>query len=183
MFDRRFAQKEAGASLVEVLVSVLILSFGMLSLSSMMAFAVQLPKLSGYRATAANIASTHVEKIRANPQGFQGGEYSTASSYDGTFNEITLQSCLFPHCSVSSLALMDDAATKRAARVALPAGGILTTCDPHPCTENSLGNVWVMWQEPNARAVIDAASSDNCPPAAAVFTDPTPRCLYVRFKP
>jgi type IV pilus assembly protein PilV len=183
MFDRRSAQREGGATLVEVLVSVLILSFGMLSLSSMMAFAVQMPKLSGYRAAAANIASSHVEKIRANPHGFRDGEYSTASSYDGTFNEIALQPCLFPHCSVSSLALMDDAATKRAARVALPAGGILASCDPHPCTEDSMGNVWVMWQEPNTRAVIDAASSDNCPPAVAGFTNPKPRCLYVRFKP
>lgn len=166
---------------MEVLVSVLVLSFGMLALSGMTAFAVQMPKLSGYRATAANLASSHVDKIRANPQGFREGHYSTPSSYDGSFNEIGLQPCNFPNCGVDLLALMDDAATKRAARVELPAGGIVTLCDPHPCEEHSMGNIWVMWREPEARSLIDAASSDNCPPS--VSTNPRPRCLYMRFKP
>jgi type IV pilus assembly protein PilV len=179
---RKRVRREAGATLVEVLVSVLILSFGMLALSGMMAFAVQMPKLSGYRATAANIASSHVEKIRANPQAFRDGEYSTATSYDGTFNEIAAQPCYFPNCSATLLALMDDAATKRAARVELPAGGVLTSCESNPCTEHSMGNIWVMWQEPDARSVIDSGTSDNCPPSV-ISGNRRPRCLYVRFKP
>lgn len=65
----RFGQ--SGATLIEVLVAILILSFGMLSLGAMMSFAVQLPKLSGYRSTATNLASSYVERIRANPIGFQ----------------------------------------------------------------------------------------------------------------
>ena len=36
---------QIGASLIEVLVAMLILAFGMLSLSSMLSLAVQLPKL------------------------------------------------------------------------------------------------------------------------------------------
>ena len=177
----RHARGEAGATLVEVLVAVLILALGMLSLSTMMAFAVQMPKLSGYRATAANLAASHVEKIRANRQGFETNAYATASSYDGTFNDnIVLQPCHFPNCTADSLASMDDAATKRAVRVALPAGGVLTRCDPNPCTEASLGNIWIIWQEPEGRALLDPASSDNCP---ANYPNPRPRCLYVRFKP
>ena len=175
---------ESGATLVEVLVSVLILSLGMLSLSGMMAYAVQMPKLSGYRAIAANIASSHVERIRANRAGFETNEYATASSYDGSFSPITLQSCAFPTCTVSSLAVMDDTATKRSTRLALPAGGILTTCDPQPCATNSMGNIWVMWQEPNTRGWLDPIFSDSCPaPVIAAFTNPRPRCLYLRFKP
>jgi type IV pilus assembly protein PilV len=174
---------ESGATLIEVLVSVLILSLGMLSLSSMMAYAVQMPKLSGYRATAANIASSHIERIRANRAGFAGGEYVTASSYDGSFIALAPQACAYPNCTVSSLAIMDDAATKHSARALLPAGGVLTKCDPHPCTSSSMGNIWVMWQEPKTRAWLDPASSDNCPPEAAAFVNPRPRCLYARFKP
>lgn len=178
MHDRKDHRHQAGATLVEVLVSVLILSLGMLSLSSMMAFTVQMPKLSGYRATAANLASSHVEKMRANPKGFRAGNYFTSSSYDGSFYPISDQRCEYPSCTVESLAQMDDTATKRAARMVLPAGGVLTTCDS-PCTEFSSGNVWVMWQEPDTRAVIES-SSDNCPPGVA---NPRPRCLYVRFRP
>ena len=48
---------QTGASLIEVLVAVLILSFGMLSLGGMMAYGVQLPKLAAYRADAATLAA------------------------------------------------------------------------------------------------------------------------------
>ena len=179
MLDRKTRRQEAGATLVEVLVSVLILSLGMLSLSSMMAFTVQMPKLSGYRATAANLASSHAEKMRANPKGFRTGQYFTASSYDGSHFPVPDQRCEYPHCTVELLAQMDDTVTKRAARMVLPAGGVLTTCDS-PCTEFSSGNVWVMWQEPDTRGVVDSASGDNCPPGVA---NPRPRCLYLRFRP
>ena len=171
---------ESGATLVEVLVSVLILSLGMLSLSSMMAFTVQMPKLSGYRATAANIAASHIERIRANRAGFANGDYATASSYDGSYSPLAPVPCVYPTCTPSSLAMMDDTATKQWARSALPAGGVLTSCNPDPCTPDSMGNIWIIWQEPKVRAWIDPASSDSCP---TPFVNPRPRCLYARFKP
>ncbi|TFZ06078.1 type IV pilus modification protein PilV [Ramlibacter henchirensis] len=177
-------RQQTGATLIEVLVSLLVLAFGMLSLSSLMAFAVQMPKLSGYRATAAILASGHVEKIRANRQGFAGGHYATTSSYDGSFNEISAVPCEFPNCTVDSLALMDDAATKRAVRQALPAGGVMTVCDPMPCNGNSMGSLWIMWQEPDTRSLLDPASSDNCPGSViSNYTNPRPRCIYLRFTP
>jgi type IV pilus assembly protein PilV len=175
---------QSGATLVEVLVAILILSLGMLALSGMMAFTVQLPKLSGYRATAATLASSHIERIRANRTGFLGGEYITASSYNGTFDPLTASSCDYPNCTPATLAAMDDEATKAAARATLPAGGVMTTCDPHPCSANSMGNIWVIWQEPDARAILDVFVSDNCPLAVtSSYTNPRPRCLYARFKP
>jgi hypothetical protein len=56
--------RQGGASLIEVLVAVLILSFGLLSLGAMLSLSVQMPKLSGFRTTATNIASDHIERIR-----------------------------------------------------------------------------------------------------------------------
>ncbi len=49
-------RQQSGASLIEILVTILILSFGMLALSGMMAYAVQMPKFSAYRATAVALA-------------------------------------------------------------------------------------------------------------------------------
>lgn len=170
-----------GASLIEVLVALLILSFGVLSLGSMMAFAVQLPKLSGYRATATNLAASHVERIRANPAGFYSGDYAKPlATLDGTSSA----PCAYPHCTASSLADMDTAIGQEAARTQLPAGGLLTTCDPSPCAPHSYGNVWVVWQEPSTFAALNAAASDHCPDAiAVVFPQAAPRCLHIRFKP
>lgn len=175
---------QKGASMIEVLVSIFILSFGMLALGAMLSFAVQMPKLSGYRSTATNLATAHVERIRANPKGFATDAYTSALSYDGTFAPIDLNDCKYdPGCDESTLARMDNAATNQAARRALPAGGMILKCDTSPCVANSFGNLWIVWQQPDTYAAIDPKSSDNCPSeVTATYTDPKPRCLYVRFK-
>ncbi len=184
----RQLQSQSGASLIEVLVAILLLSFGMLALSGMMSFAVQSPKLSAYRATAANLASSHVERIRANPSGFSANSYAMAMSYNGTFfsrsdNLPALADCSYPNCTSSTLATMDNAATNRAVRIELPAGGMLLTCDTSPCTKASYGNLWILWQDPSTLATL-GASSDNCPTSDPAWSalSPKPRCLYIRFK-
>lgn len=177
-------RKHFGASLIEVLVAILILSFGMLALGGMLAFAVQAPKLAGYRATAANLAASHVERIRANPAGFAAGNYAKASTYDGTVNAIALIDCTYPDCDAAEIADKDHTESARAIRTELPAGGLLVTCSPSPCASTSYGNVWVIWQEPATTAGLSGATSDNCPAAViAAYTNPVPRCLYLRFKP
>jgi type IV pilus assembly protein PilV len=176
---------QAGASLIEVLVAILILSFGMLSLGAMLSFSVQLPKLSGYRATAANLASSHIERIRANAAGFADGFYippAAPLSYDGMLNIPPLAECTYPNCNEATLATMDNAATNNAVRIELPAGGMLLTCDTTPCSSGSAGNLWIMWQEPSTYAALNPTDSDNCPTEVSGFTNPKPRCLYVRFK-
>jgi type IV pilus assembly protein PilV len=174
--------RQRGATLIEVLVAILVLSFGMLALGGMMAYGVQMPKLAAHRATAANLAAAHIERIRANPAGFHAGNYSKAVSYDGTFAAIALVPCAFPTCTATTLADMDAAATSNAVRNQLPAGGMLTSCDPTPCSTQSYGNIWIIWQEPATNATLTPGSTDACPDAVAAFTDPAPRCLYARFK-
>ena len=178
---------QAGASLIEVLVAILILSFGMLSLGAMLSFTVQLPKLSGYRATAANLASSHIERMRANPgaPGFSNGDYDQLSSYDGTFNAIVAPAeCTYPNCNAASLATMDNAYTQQAVRNELPAGGIFMRRDSSSGTvSTTVGNLWIVWKEPSTYAALNPASSDNCPiEVTSVVSNPAPRCLYVRFK-
>jgi len=176
--------RQSGASLIEVLVAILVLSFGMLALGAMLSFSVQAPKLASFRATAAILASSHVERIRANPDGFSADAYTSALSYDGTTVDIALADCVYATpCTTSTLAAMDNAATNHAARAELPAGGMLMKCDPSPCTKTSYGNLWILWKEPSTISLL-GSSSDNCPTTDASWSglDPKPRCLYVRFK-
>ena len=184
----KHSHSQQGFSLIEVLVAVLILSFGMLALGAMLSFSVQLPKLAGYRATASNLAASHVERMRANPVEFQklNNRYTAEPlSYDGTFNPIEPVDCIYDTCTPAALAAMDNAATQRAVRMALPAGGMLVTCDTskEPCSATSYGNIWIIWQDPSTAAALDSASSGNCPVQVTQrYTSPAPRCLYVRFK-
>lgn len=178
-------RRQRGASLIEVLVAILLLSFGLLAIGAMMSFAVQAPKLAGYRALATNLAASHVDRIRANPGGFAAGAYTSALSYDATFSDIALGSseCAYPSCTQASLAAMDIRASERAVRLDLPAGGMMMRCETSPCTQASYGNLWVVWQEPGTLTALDPATSDNCPTeVTGTYTNPKPRCLYVRFK-
>ena len=182
---------QIGTSLIEVLVATLILSLGVLPLVAMMTFSVQMPKLAGYRATAVNLSTNYIERMRANPgnpgnsagpaQLFPYGE--KASSYDGTRADISgplLPLCNYPDCNIETMVTRDVYEMQVAARRELPAGGIFVSCDVGDCS-NSIGNLWIMWQEPDTFAALNPSSSDNCPTGVA-STDPKPRCLYVRFK-
>lgn len=177
-------RRQTGASLIEVLVAILLLSFGMLALGAMLSFAVQAPKLSGYRATATLLASSHIERMRANPEGFKNQEYKKSlRETEWSFNEISLEDCSYPDCTEESLATMDDTSTRRSIRTELPAGDMLVTCSQTTDCNDLYGNLWVVWQEPKIFTSDPFSSSDNCPDVVkAIYTSPSPRCLYVRFK-
>jgi type IV pilus assembly protein PilV len=191
MSIKNYSLGQSGASLIEVLVAILILSFGMLSLGAMLSFSVQLPKLSGYRAAATNLASSTVERIRANPEGFSSGLYATPlkETSGWSFAEIPWLSeleCLYPTCTSATLATMDIQASRIAIRRELPGGDLIIKCSPSPCAKTSYGEIWTVWQEPSTFAALNSSSSDksdNCPTeATTLYTNPRPRCLYVQFK-
>ena len=181
------ARVQTGATLLEVLVAILLLSIGVISLGSTLSFAVQMPKLSGYRSSAVNLASSYIERMRANPEGFASGSYDRASSYDGLRTAPTLATsdhCAYPNCNMTSLASMDFADLKVAARAELPAGGAYMVRDSQAgLPSGSDGNLWLIWQEPSSFALVNPFASDNCPPQiTGNLANPQPRCLYVRFR-
>lgn len=183
--------RQLGASLLEVLVAILILSFGMLALSGMLAFAVQMPKLAAYRATATALAASHIERMRANPQGFRVAAYAETMSYNnGTVlaaPQTVTALCLYPNCAPDTMATRDKYETNYALQKQLtPTAGMRVTCTAGTCTDLD-GDLWIIWLEPTTFASLDSGSSDECPdataaPTFAAFVVPKPRCLHVRFK-
>jgi type IV pilus assembly protein PilV len=174
------SSSQHGASLIEVLVAMLILSFGMLSLSGMLAYAVQMPKLSGYRASAMSIAAGHVERMRANTVGYAGGSYNDTLTYS-----VVGALCSYPGCSAAGIAQLDRAETVRSLNNELLQGGMRMVCNAGDCSTLE-GDLWVFWQEPSTFATFTAASSDECPdPASPPTFTPfpnQPRCVHIKFK-
>lgn len=177
---------QRGATLIEVLVAILILSFGVLALGSMLAFAVQLPKLAAYRAAAVAIAAGQVERMRANTAGFIGDSYVVEMSYTGDTAAHPAQVvCAYPACVPASIAALDIYQTNQLLRQELPAGGMRVICNG-PCTSLE-GDIWVMWLEPSTLATLDTVGSDECPDATVAptfvpFTAPKPRCVHIKFR-
>jgi len=193
----KLTHNQSGSTLIEVLVAVLILSLGLLSLGAMLSYSVQMPKLAGYRATAAMLAASHVERMRANVTGFDGstatnGGYVDAMTYgssaridDGVawctgFLDVTTgTSCK------GTIAAQDKYESNRAIRNELPSGGMRVICTG--VCSNREGELWVMWNEPTTFAQFNPTNSDECPdptvaPTFTAFSAPVPRCLHIKFK-
>jgi type IV pilus assembly protein PilV len=184
-FKQCRAEVQAGSSLIEVMVSILLLSFGILAIALTMAYAVQMPKLAGYRATAVDLANNYVERMRANP-GALASYAAVATSYTGAQTPIAAGTpCAYPSCTSASLVTMDSQQIQSATRAQLPAGGVFVSCDDSAGSDsacsNGFANVWIIWQQPDTFAAIVPATSDNCP-SAVTSAAPQPRCLYGRFK-
>jgi type IV pilus assembly protein PilV len=171
-----------GSSLLEVLIAILILSFGLLSLGGIMSYAVQMPKMSGNRAAAVTLAAGMIERMRANKAGFiaaTGTTYTTALTYDGTITVTApANPCSYPNCASDTLALWDGQVFQQQLRMALPAGGYQITPTSTGATQ---GNLWIVWSEPATFGGFDTTSSDNCPSTVTSSMVPRPRCLYVPF--
>lgn len=173
---------QTGSSLIEVLVAILVLSFGMLALGGMMSYAVQLPKLAGYRSSATTIAAGHVDRMRTNLTGFKSGAYVTAAT---SYNVVlpVISQCTYPLCQPADIATLDKDETNRALRRELPGNtaGMFVSCSGD-CTLAE-GKLWVVWDEPSAVAALDASTSDECPPGlTGAIANAPPRCLLIRFK-
>ncbi len=108
---------QRGVSLIEVMVTVLVLAVGLLGVASMQTFGVRLVRDAGLMTQASYMASNMADKMRSN--------LSAASQYDGVDGTDTR--CLTPNPSASppipacSAAQRDLIAWNEAIRRVLPA--------------------------------------------------------------
>ncbi len=177
-----FMRTIRGATMIEALVAILILSFGLLALGSFLTYAVQLPKLSGNRSVAVVAANDLVERMRANSSATLSYVTSTFSATSTVPNSMPSGStCSFPNCTAASLATQDVAAVDFNLKRQLPNGGITVTIPNN--TAPRIGNVWVIWQEPGNFGTFSSGNSDICPDAVtALGLAPAPRCVYIPFR-
>jgi type IV pilus assembly protein PilV len=170
-----------GGTLIEVLVSILILSFGLLSIGAMLAYAVQLPKVSGNRAVASSMAIDLVERMRANVTAYQASNYSI-STYDGKTTDLAedaSKQCAYPACTSQTLATQDLNEISRNLRKLLPAGGLVVEA---PNAASGEGRIFVVWKEAASAGSL-GGNNDICPTLSLGAGENAPRCLMVKFKP
>jgi len=181
------SKRQSGATLIEVLVTILILSIGLLAMGATMTYASLLPKFSGNRSVAISTATNMVERMRANPTtqspSFSITSYNTATfttDFVGSSSMPSGSTCAFPLCNQTDMAKMDIAEIQHQLNQQItPAGIIIDVTN----AANNEGNVWIIWREASTFGSLNAGSSDNCPPAVqALALSPSPRCVYLPFK-
>lgn len=175
--------RQRGATLLEVLVSVLLMSFGVLALAGMQAYSVAAQKAAANRATAGALAAELAELVRLNPLALAREKYDVSMMTTADLPASPAALCDFPDCTAESLAARDLATLQARVRALLPRGGVELARPPESKTR---ADIWILWEEPamfsggqaGGGAQFTELRSDNCPASAKEQPFP-PRCFYM----
>lgn len=161
-----------GVSLIEILVSVLILSFGVLAMVSMMNVASRYNKTSEFRSVAVLLANDYADRIRANDPGKD--QYALAVAAYAAKVAATVPGCTATDCTVTEIASIDKVQWMNAVVHSLPGGAAYAQYD----AANESYNLWVAWQDPSA----DESPRANLEcPTLVTSGAIKPRCMFFRI--
>ncbi|MCA0175001.1 MAG: type IV pilus modification protein PilV [Proteobacteria bacterium] len=136
-----------GFSMIEVLVSILIVSLGILALSGLLVRASTLGKTAEFRGAASLLAADIADRIRANVEGARNEKYDlTPTALATGFPKAVTPTCDATACTPEQLAAKDVADWQAALYANLPQGTGAVDYD----ATNHWADVWVMWRDPSA---------------------------------
>ena len=165
---------QTGASLLEVLIAVLVMSYGITGIALLMAATLQHSKTSVYQLVALQTATELAESMRANTEGFMADAYGKTDTYSSTRAAVTVPNCAVPtRCNSSEIANIDKAYFSNSLRLSLPGG------DFQVLRNGSRADIWIMWMEPASPASMRWGTS-QCRASAISADGEQPRCLYMR---
>ena len=166
--------QQTGASLLEVLIAILIMSFGITGVALLMAATIQYNKTSQYQMVGLQIATQLAESMRANSDGFMADSYAKTGTYSSNVAAASLPSCANTSaCTSSEIASIDKKQIANTLRLALPGG------DFNVQRNGNRADIWIMWMEPTTAASMSMGTA-NCRAAAISGLGDPPRCLYMR---
>ena len=163
--SRCVPEKLRGVSMLEVLITVLILSFGLLGMAGLVTTGMKGNITAHYRSVATNQAQDIADRMRANLAGVRDGSYDAITTDIPTSND-----CFAAECNAAQLAVFDHAQWNNANSNLLP-GGVGSV------TGNLVNGflIVVMWVEKE----MNGAADPGCPNGVPAGT----RCFLTRFSP
>ncbi|WP_075187611.1 type IV pilus modification protein PilV [Teredinibacter haidensis] len=117
--------KTYGFSMIEVLVSFIVLAGGLLGIASVQKRGVDSSHAAYLRTQAVSMAQDMASRVRANNQGFKGGSYDKPTA---TYSS----SCLTTSCSAAAMAAHDNYEWQRELAQMLPTGEGMVCLDSSP---------------------------------------------------
>ena len=183
--DSMKKQFMSGLSLIEILVTVVVLSIGLLGIAGMQAFGVRYSHDSYTRSQATMLANELIERMHANPDGVLNGDYEDADNNvalncAAVTNDPAHAANVAPACAGADVCTVTELAQLDVFRIkcgqflvgpgtliggvanTLPNGNLSITCtdsdagDGIACTGDNSRTVTVTWQDPNQKGNIAA---------------------------
>ena len=144
-------RQQSGFTMLEVLVAIVVLSFGLLGLAGLQADGLRNNTSAYLRSQATLMAYDMLDRMRANMQGVESGDYnnlmSTTPSDPG---------CISTGCSVALMASHDAYEWSQKLAELLPSGQGLVTGSG----QGSIFTITVMWDEQRSGATGTNCSGD-----------------------
>ena len=157
--------KQSGFSMLEVLVTILVLSFGLLGMAALITTGMRSNNTAHYRSIATQQTLDIADRMRANLVSVRAGNYDALTAVIPVS-----ANCEAANCDAAQMSIYDHARWNTANSVLLPGGGGTVA-----------GNlaagflITLMWIEKEMGGVADPA----CPVGTPVDT----RCFLTRFSP
>jgi type IV pilus assembly protein PilV len=157
--------KQSGFSMLEVLVSILVISFGLLGMAALVTTGMRSNNTAYFRSIATQQTLDIADRMRANLVGARAGNYDALTAVIPVSGD-----CAATNCNATQMSIYDHAQWNTANSVLLPGGkGTVTG------TLATGFLVTLIWVEKEMGGVVDP----TCPVGTLVNT----RCFLTRFSP
>jgi len=178
---------QRGVSLIEVLVAMVVLSFGIISFAGLQTVSIKYGKMAQYRTVAAQLASDYADRTRANAAFAAAGNYDFVQAYAPLGGPLPVPACAGPICTPTEVRDIDLAQWRNIARAALPGGSLFAQQDNSivagagvigAAEVPRVVDFWVLWLDPTTDE--DTEVGQNCPAAIGNVAG-GPKCMHFRF--
>lgn len=189
--DLSASHRQAGASMIEVLVAILLVSVGLLGIAGLSGATFSYNKVSQMRLTGIALVNDLADRARVNVYGYDLGEYDIALSrhYGGSltapeFNPPDPSDPTYNSNAARTLAEADVDQFLRNVRNRLPQGDAIVMgagAGRASATSRDL-DVWLLWQEPTTDAgdTLFGAGQGNCPNSLTPDEQALYSCMYFK---
>ena len=177
---------QRGATLIEVLVAIFLLTVGLLAMAALTGSATSYNKLSQIRGTATMLANDYADQARSNLRAFDVGSYEVTTAYTPTQPGTALPGSSASYASAGGLSDAKVVAnwdrynwTQNVAR-RLPSGKaiVATSTAVVGSSDARVMEIWLEWKEPGSGFAVPGTSEfAKCAPSE---TDTAYSCLYFK---
>jgi type IV pilus assembly protein PilV len=154
--------RAAGFTIVEVLVSLVILSIGLLGIAKLVLYSAHSNDSAYLRSQATQLAYEILDNMRANPTAVAAGNYNTPLSAAATSPGF---SCLNTNCpSAANLALYDVYVWKSRLAAGAPTNGALPSGQGSVTVSGTaplVATIVVQWDDTAAQSIFASAAPTN----------------------
>lgn len=181
----------SGASLLEVLVALLVISLGMLGAAKLATLSLGHDKMAQIRLTGSALAGDYADRARLNVYGFDLGLYALAAGAAVDNSALDLDAMDMNEAddakAAAAVAAFDRSNFLRTVAATLPQGQAVVNTD---AASGRAMDIWLIWQEPqaapagatDAQGLVQAAGQRHCPDSLAPEQLATVSCLYLRVQ-